>query len=78
VPKFLGNRARHADPQTRAVIAGLGMERDLDSLVALYIAGLCGIGYGLRQIIQAQTKAGATVQRIVLRGGAGGQRCSVA
>jgi ribulose kinase len=39
---------------------------------------LCGIGYGLRQIIQAQTKAGATVQRIVLRGGAGGQRCSVA
>ena len=71
VPEFLGNRAPHADPQTRAVIAGLGMERDLDSLVALYIAGLCGIGYGLRQIIQAQTKAGATVQRIVLSGGAG-------
>jgi len=71
VPEFLGNRAPHADPHTRAVIAGLGMERDLDSLVALYIAGLCGIGYGLRQIIQAQSESGATMQRIVLSGGAG-------
>ncbi|WP_068299908.1 FGGY-family carbohydrate kinase [Pararhodobacter sp. CCB-MM2] len=71
VPEFLGNRAPHADPHTRAVIAGLGMERDLDSLVALYIAGLCGIGYGLRQIIRAQEAAGAPVQRIVISGGAG-------
>lgn len=71
VPEFLGNRAPHADPHTRAVIAGLGMERDLDSLVALYVAGLCGIGYGLRQIIEAQAKAGATVDQIVISGGAG-------
>ena len=71
VPEFLGNRAPHADPHTRAVIAGLGMERDLDSLVALYIAGLCGIGYGLRQIVEAQAKAGAPIQRIVISGGAG-------
>ncbi|WP_112322902.1 FGGY-family carbohydrate kinase [Oceanibium sediminis] len=71
VPEFLGNRAPHADPHTRAVIAGLGMERDLNSLVALYVAGLCGIGYGLRQIVEAQAKAGAHVQRIVISGGAG-------
>jgi len=71
VPEFLGNRAPHADPHTRAVIAGLGMERDLQSLVALYIAGLCGIGYGLRQIIEAQSKAGARIERIVISGGAG-------
>lgn len=71
VPEFLGNRAPYADPHTRAVIAGLGMERDLDSLVALYIAGLCGIGYGLRQIIEAQTAAGAQIDRIVISGGAG-------
>ena len=71
VPEFLGNRAPHADPHTRAVIAGLGMERDLDSLVALYMAGLCGIGYGLRQIVEAQTKAGAPIERIVISGGAG-------
>lgn len=71
VPEFLGNRAPHADPHTRAVIAGLGMERDLDSLVALYIAGLCGIGYGLRQIVEAQAAAEARVERIVISGGAG-------
>lgn len=71
VPEFLGNRAPHADPHRRAVIAGLGMNRDLPSLVGLYVAGLCGIGYGLRQIIDAQAAAGAGVRRIVISGGAG-------
>lgn len=71
VPEFLGNRAPMADPHARAVIAGLGMERDMDSLIALYIAGICSIGYGLRQIIDVQTAAGAPVERIVISGGAG-------
>jgi len=71
VPEFLGNRAPYADPNTRAVIAGLGMENDSNNLIALYIAGLCGIGYGLRQIIAAQDKAGAKIERIVISGGAG-------
>jgi len=71
VPEFLGNRAPFADPHARAAIVGLGMERDLDNLVALYIAGLCGIGYGLRQIIEAQAAAGAPVDKIVISGGAG-------
>lgn len=71
VPEFLGNRAPFADPHARAAIVGLGMERGLDNLVALYIAGLCGIGYGLRQIIDAQAAAGAPVDKIVISGGAG-------
>ncbi|BCH23044.1 FGGY-family carbohydrate kinase [Mesorhizobium sp. L-8-3] len=71
VPEFLGNRAPHADPHARAVIVGLGMERDIDSLVALYVAGLCGIGYGLRQIIDTQAEAGAAVENVVISGGAG-------
>ncbi|MBA3772397.1 MAG: FGGY-family carbohydrate kinase [Ramlibacter sp.] len=71
VPEFLGNRAPFADPQARAIIAGLDMESGLDSLVAFYVAGLCGIGCGLRQIIETQTKAGAPVDRIVISGGAG-------
>lgn len=71
VPEFLGNRAPFADPHARAIIAGLGMETDLDSLLALYIAGLCGIGYGLRQIIETQASYGAPVQRLVISGGAG-------
>jgi D-ribulokinase len=71
VPEFLGNRAPFADPHARAVIAGLTMEDDLDSLVALYIAGLCSIGYGLRQIIETQAMAGAPIARVVISGGAG-------
>ncbi|MEY4416779.1 MAG: hypothetical protein RIQ53_4072 [Pseudomonadota bacterium] len=71
VPEFLGNRAPHADPQARGAIVGLGMETDTDSLLALYVAGLLGIGYGLRQIIEAQTAAGAPIRQIVISGGAG-------
>lgn len=32
---------------------------------------LCGIGYGLRQIIETQAKSGASVERVVISGGAG-------
>jgi D-ribulokinase len=71
VPEFLGNRAPFADPHARAVIAGLGMQRDPDSLVALYVAGLCGLGYGLRQIIETQAAHGAPVETIAISGGAG-------
>ncbi len=71
VPEFLGNRAPFADPHARAIIAGLGMGHDIDNLVALYIAGLCGIGYGLRQIIDAQADAGAPIEKVVISGGAG-------
>jgi D-ribulokinase len=71
VPEFLGNRAPFADPGARAIIAGLGMEQDRDSLVALYVAALCGIGYGLRQIIETQARHGAPVRRIAISGGAG-------
>ena len=47
------------------------MERDLDNLIALYVAGLCGIGYGLRQIVDAQRQQGVKTDKIVISGGAG-------
>jgi D-ribulokinase len=47
------------------------MSRDIDSLTALYLAGICGFGYGLRQIIKAQATQGARVERILISGGAG-------
>ena len=71
VPEFLGNRAPHADPGARAVVAGLGLERDLHSLVALYVAGLLGLGCGLRQILEAQAAHGAPVGAVAISGGAG-------
>jgi D-ribulokinase len=71
VPDFLGNRAPFADPFARAVICGLGMESDVQELIALYVAGLCGIGYGLKQIIEAQAQSGIKVENVVVSGGAG-------
>jgi D-ribulokinase len=53
------------------VIVGQGMETGADSLVALYIAGLCGLGYGLRQIIETQADNGAPVETVNISGGAG-------
>lgn len=74
VPEFLGNRSPHADPHARAVLSGLGMERDLDNLVSLYVAGVLGLGYGLRQIIAASRAQGATIDALALSGGAGQHR----
>lgn len=71
VPEFLGNRAPFADPHARAAILGLGMDSDVQSLVALYVAGVCGLGHGLRQIVETQAAHGAGVDRIAISGGAG-------
>lgn len=70
VPEFLGNRAPHADPDARAVIAGLDLENDLDSLVKLYLAGLCGLAYGARQIVEAMAAKGIVLEQIIISGGA--------
>ncbi len=70
VPEFLGNRSPFADPDARAVIAGLGLDRDHASLVALYIAGLTGIGYGLRQLLDRFAAEGISISSIVASGGA--------
>lgn len=71
VPEFLGNRAPFADPDARGLIAGLDMDKSVDSLVRLYIAGVCGLGYGLRQIIEAQRAENVDISIIVVSGGAG-------
>ena len=71
VPEFLGNRSPFADPHARALVAGLGMERDVPSLVALYVAGVLGIGYGLRQIVEASRRHGACIDSVAISGGAG-------
>lgn len=71
VPEFLGNRSPLADPEARGLIAGLGMDRSVDNLVGLYVAGVCGLGYGLRQILAAQAAAGVAIDTIVISGGAG-------
>lgn len=71
VPEFLGNRAPFADPDARGLIAGLGMDDGLDSLVALYLAGVCGLGYGARQIARSLREKNVPIDTIVVSGGAG-------
>jgi len=71
VPEFLGNRAPFADPGAKALIAGLGLDINIDSLVGLYLAGLCGLGYGALQILEAQRGVGVETDTIVVSGGAG-------
>ena len=70
VPEFLGNRAPFADPEARAVIAGLGMERGVESLIGLYLAGVASLGYGVRQILAASRRQGIVIEEIVVSGGA--------
>lgn len=70
VPEFLGNRSPFAEPDARAVIAGLGLDRGIDSLSRLYLAGLSGIGYGLRQLLDRLDEKGITIRTIVASGGA--------
>jgi D-ribulokinase len=72
VPDFLGNRSPFAEPEARGVIAGLGMDRSLTSLAGLYLAGICGLGYGMRQILNAMAAQGIEIETVVVSGGASG------
>ena len=70
VPEFLGNRAPFSDPDAWAIIAGVGLEDSIESLVALYVAGLCGIAYGARQIVEALQVKDIPLEQIIVSGGA--------
>lgn len=70
VPEFLGNRSPFAEPDARAIIAGLGLERDIESLISQYVAGLSGIGYGLEQLLLRFASQGISIKLIVASGGA--------
>jgi D-ribulokinase len=71
VPEFLGNRSPLADPNARALIAGLGMDAGPERLVGLYLAGLAGLGYGVRQIVAALRESGGlAIDTLMISGGA--------
>ena len=70
VPEFLGNRSPFAEPDARAIIAGLGLETSVESLLSQYVAGLCGIGYGLKQLLNKFAAKGIDIKLIAASGGA--------
>jgi D-ribulokinase len=74
LPEFLGNRSPFADPKATAVLAGLVLEDSRDSLVRLYVAGLCGLAYGAAQILDALGARGYELDTIVMSGGAAKSR----
>jgi D-ribulokinase len=71
LPEFLGNRSPYADPDTRAVIAGLDLDTDICAMERLFIGGLCGLAYGLAEVIEAFAAHGVDSRVIVMGGGAG-------
>lgn len=70
LPEFLGNRSPYANPESRAVIAGLDLDNDIGALEKLFVAGLCGLAYGLADVIDAFATSGVASRTIVMAGGA--------
>ncbi len=71
VPEFLGNRSPFADPYSHATVTGLTLADNLESLCELYLAGVAGVAYGARQIVEAMNAQGVGISQIVVSGGAG-------
>src|SRR2546430_5219520 len=70
LPEFIGNRSPYADPDTRAVIAGLDLDTDIGAMERLFVAGLCGLAYGLAEVIEAFAAHGVRSSIMIMGGGA--------
>jgi D-ribulokinase len=70
LPEFLGNRSPHADPESRAVIAGLDLDADIAAMERLFVAGLCGLAYGLADVVDVFRSHGVDSHMMVISGGA--------
>jgi D-ribulokinase len=71
LPEFLGNRSPFADPDSRAVVTGLDLDVDIGSMERLFVAGLCGLAYGLADVVDAFSAHGVDSDLMVIGGGAG-------
>ncbi len=71
LPEFLGNRSPFADPDSRAIVAGMDLDVDIDSMERLFVAGLCGLAYGLADVVEAFRSHGVDSDLRGISGGAG-------
>src|ERR1700681_42895 len=71
LPEFLGNRSPFADPDARAIVAGMDLDADIGSMERLFVAGLCGLAYGLADVVDAFRSHGVESDLMVISGGAG-------
>jgi D-ribulokinase len=70
LPDFIGSRSPTADPGARGGVMGLDMREDVASLQELYVAGLCGLAYGLSDIVRRLERSAYEFDSIVVSGGA--------
>jgi D-ribulokinase len=70
LPEFLGNRSPYADPLARGMVAGLDLDSDLESLERVFVAGLCGLAYGLADVVDVMRQHGIPCRMMVISGGA--------
>ncbi len=52
LPDFIGSRSPSADAGARGAMMGMDLREDAASLQELYVAGLCGLAYGLADIVR--------------------------
>jgi D-ribulokinase len=70
LPDFIGSRSPLADPGARGGVMGMDLREDAASLQELHVAGLCGLAYGLADIVGKLELAGYEFDTIVVSGGA--------
>ena len=70
LPDFIGARSPAADPGARGAVIGMDLREDMASLQELYVAGLCGLAYGLAEIVRKLELSGYQFDSIVVSGGA--------
>jgi D-ribulokinase len=71
LPDLIGNRSPLADPGVRGAVVGLDLRDDHGSLLQFHVATLCGLAYGLAQIVSTLEAAGYDFDTLVVSGGAG-------
>ncbi len=70
LPDFIGSRSPSADVGARGAVMGMDLSEDPASLEELYVAGLCGLAYGLADIVRKLEESGYQFDSIVVSGGA--------
>ena len=70
LPDINGNRSPGADPHARGLWLGMNTETGRASLHNLYVALLCGLAYGVADIIDALEAQGFVLPAITVSGGA--------
>ena len=70
LPDFIGSRSPSADAGARGAMMGMDLREDAASLQELYVAGLCGLAYGLADIVRKLEESDYEFDSIVVSGGA--------